>query len=107
MLRLIVGIALGLIGGYLYGNERARDQARRRLANAPDPVRQATERISGVIARAPIADALKQRTAQATAAVQHATARAAPAPDVVRPSAAEVATRPAEPLPRYEPEAPA
>jgi hypothetical protein len=41
MLRLMVGIALGFIGGYLYSSERARDEARRHPAHAPEPVRQA------------------------------------------------------------------
>ena len=110
MLRLMVGIALGFMGGYLYGSEGARDEARRRLANAPEPVRQATERLSGAIAGAPVPDAFKQAATRATAAVQTATESAthawAPASDVARPSPAEVAGRPAEPLPRYEPEAP-
>ena len=109
MLRSIVGIALGFVGGYLYGSERAREEARRRLANAPEPVRQATERISGVIAGAPMPDALKKTATRATAAVQSATERAAhaaAAPTVAQPNAAEVATRPGEPLPRIEPEAP-
>ena len=115
MLRLVVGIAIGFIGGYLYGSQRARDEARRRLAKAPEPVRQATERISGVIAGAPLPDAVKQAATRATAAfqtatdqasvtVQAATEQMAAGPDVARPSAAEVASRPMEPLPRYEPE---
>jgi hypothetical protein len=110
MLPLMVGIALGFAGGYLYGSDRAREEARRRLAEAPEPVRRTTERISGAIAAAPVPDALKQTANRATTAVQSATGRAAqaaaPAPEVARPSAAEVATRPAEPLPRYEPDTP-
>ena len=110
MLRLMVGIALGFLSGYLYGSERARDEARRRLANAPEPVRQAAERLSGTIAGAPLPNAFKQTATRATAAVQTATDKAthawAPASDVIRPTPAEVAGRPAEPLPRHEPEAP-
>ena len=49
-MRLIVGIALGFLAGYLYGSERARDEAARRLASAQEPVRRATERVSEVIA---------------------------------------------------------
>jgi hypothetical protein len=108
MLRMVLGIGLGFIGGYLYGSERARDEARRRFASAPEPVRQATERISGAIATAPVPDAVKQAAALATTTVQTATEQAAhasaPTPEVVRPSPGEVAGRPAEPLPRYEPE---
>jgi len=110
MLRMIIGITLGFVGGYLYGSERARDEARRRLASAPEPVRQATERISGVISGAPVPSAVKQAATRATAVVQTATERAAnasaPASRVAHPSPAEVGGRPDEPLPRYEPESP-
>jgi Flp pilus assembly protein TadB len=110
MLRMMVGITVGFVGGYLYGSERARDEARRRLASAPGPVRQATERLSGVISGAPVPDAVKQAATRATAAVQTATERAADAAaagsTVARPSPAEVGGRPAEPLPRYEAQTP-
>jgi hypothetical protein len=110
MLRTMVGIALGFGGGYLYGSKRARDEALRRFASAPEPVRQATERISGAIAGAPLPDAVKQAATRATAAVQTASERAthasAPTPQVAQPSSAEVSGRPAEPLPRYQPEVP-
>jgi hypothetical protein len=108
MLRTMVGIALGFGGGYLYGSKRARDEALRRFASAPEPVRQATERISGAIAGAPLPDAVKQAATRATAAVQTASERAAhaSAAQVAQPSSAEVSGRPAEPLPRYQPEVP-
>jgi hypothetical protein len=108
MLRMLVGMALGFMAGYLYSSERARDEARRRFANAQEPVRQATERISGAIAGAPIPDPMKQAATRATAAVQTLTERAAqasaPSPGVAQPAPGEVSGRPAEPLPRYEPE---
>jgi hypothetical protein len=110
MLRLILGLALGFLSGYLYGSERARDEARRRLAKAPEPVRHVTERVSGAIAGAPVPDALKQTATRATATIQRATERAAhtaaPASEVVQPTPADIAGRPSEPLPRTEPEAP-
>ena len=110
-MRFIVGIALGFVSGYLYGSERARDEARRRLANAPEPVRRATERISGAIAAAPLPETVKQTATRASATIQAAAQQAgqagSPAPDVARPTAADVAGRPAEPLPRIEPESPA
>jgi hypothetical protein len=99
MFGTLLGLALGFVGGYLYGSERAREEVRRRLASAPEPVRQATERISGAVAGTPMVDALKQTASGASAPAQ-------PTPDVARPSAAEVAGRPAEPLPRQDPEAP-
>ena len=110
MLRMMVGIALGFVGGYLYGSERARDEARRRVASAQEPLRQATERISDAIAGAPIPEPMKQAASQATAAVQVVTERAAHAaastPQVAQPGPAEVSGRPAEWLPGYEPKAP-
>jgi hypothetical protein len=111
MLRFIVGMALGFLSGYLYGSERARDEARRRLANAPEPVRRATERVSGAIASAPLPETVKQTASRATASIQTAVQQTGqggtPAPNVARPTAVEVAGRPAEPLPRIEPESPA
>ena len=110
MLRMMLGMALGFTAGYLYGSERARDEARRRFANAQEPVRQATERMSGAIAGAPIPDSMKQAATRATAAVQTAAERvahaSAPTPQIAQPGPSEVSGRPEEPLPRYEPEAP-
>ncbi len=111
MMRFILGMALGLGAGYLFGSERAREEARRRVANAPEPLRQATERVSGAIAGAPVPDSLKQTASRATASVQSAAERvaqsAAPAPQIVRPTPGEVAGRPAEPMPTGEGEPPA
>jgi hypothetical protein len=110
MLRSLMGVAVGFVCGYLYGSERAREEVRRRLKNAPEPVRQATERISGAVAGAPIPDALKQTASRGTAAAhtttQGLTQASAPTPGVARPTAAEVAGRPAEPLPCQQPDAP-
>jgi hypothetical protein len=107
MLRLMFGVVVGFVAGYLYGSERAREEARRRLASAPEPVRQVTERMSGAIAGAPVPDALKNTATRATAAIQTVTERAAqaagPAPEILKPTPNEVAGRPAEPLPRNEP----
>src|SRR5690242_10368423 len=107
MLRFLLGIAVGFLSGYLYGSERAREEARRRLAEAQEPMRQATERAAGVIAGTPLPDVVKQGAARAVGTVQSAGERAAeaatPAPEIIRPTANEVAGRPAEPLPRIEP----
>jgi hypothetical protein len=59
-MRFIVGIALGFVCGYLYGSERAREEAGRQWANAPEPVRRATEAVSGAIASVPVSDTVKQ-----------------------------------------------
>src|SRR6516165_5878307 len=110
MVRLLDGIALGFAAGYLYGSERARDEARRRFASAPEPVRQATERLSGAIAGSPVPDALKQAATRATAAVQTATEKAAQSSaevaEVSQSDAAEAAARLAETLQKHEPKTP-
>jgi hypothetical protein len=77
MLRLFVGIGLGFVAGYLYGSERAREETRRFVASAPEPVRQATARVSDAIDRAPLPDSVKQATARASTVVQAGTERAA------------------------------
>ena len=110
MLRLILGIALGFIVGYFYASERARDETRRLFASAPEPVRQATGRVSDAIASAPVPDALKQAATRATAAVQAGTERAAQAAastvDTSQTSPSEVVSDLVDSLPRPESEAP-
>jgi hypothetical protein len=108
MLKFVIGMGIGLAAGYLYGSERARDEARRRLGSMPEPVRQATDYISGSISNTPLPDSFKQTANRATAAVQSATERAAqaasPGGSIATPTPTEVASRPSEPLPRIEPE---
>ena len=110
MLRVILGIALGFVAGYFYGSERARDETRRLFASAPEPVRQATGRVSDAIASAPVPDALKQAATRATAAVQAGTERAAQAAgstvDAAATSPSEVVSDLADSLPRPDSEAP-
>jgi hypothetical protein len=105
MLRMILGIALGFAAGYLYGSERARDEARRRFASAPEPVRRAAERFSETIDGSPMPDAVKQAATRATAAVQTATERVAEASGQARevPQPTEVADRPLASLPSDKP----
>ena len=114
MLQTILGIALGFVCGYLFGSERARDEASRRFASAQEPMRQATdamrqasERISGTLAGGP--DAVKQAATRASAAVQTTAERATHTastqhPDVPNPS--EVANRLRDSLPSDERDAP-
>jgi hypothetical protein len=110
MLSVIVGIAIGFAGGYLYGSDRARTEAQRRFAAMPEPVRRTTERISDAIDKAPVPDAVKQAAVRATAAVQSGTERAAqavaPPSTVARPSAADISGRPSEPFPSSAAETP-
>jgi hypothetical protein len=111
MLQFIVGIAVGFLSGYLYGSERARDEAMRRLANAQEPMLRATDHVSDVIASAPIPDTVKQTASRATAgiksATQQATQRTADVPDAAQRAANETAERLSEPLSRVDPESPA
>lgn len=119
MWQWLIGMAAGFAAGYLYGSDRAREEARRRLAAAPEPVRRATQtvasaasggaqRVAGAVSSAPVPEPVKQAATRATGAVQAAAGQAgrsiAPEPEIARPTAAEVAGRPAEPLPRIEPE---
>ena len=107
MLRMMLGIALGFAAGYLYGSERARDEALRRFSNAPEPVRQATERLSGAISGAPVPDVVKQAATRATAAVQTATEQATRAPtqmaDAAQADAAKVVDSLSESLQNQQP----
>jgi hypothetical protein len=77
MLRVLLGIAIGFVIGYLYGSDRAREETQRLFASAPEPVRQATGRVSDAIAGTPVPDAFKQAAARATSAVQAGSERAA------------------------------
>ena len=107
MLRLLVGLVFGFGFGYLYGSERARAEAQRRVSAMPEPVRRTTEGMARAIENAPVPDAVKQTTQRAAAAVQTAVDRAAAqvSPSLVAiPTAAEIAGRPDDPLPRMEPE---
>src|SRR5918911_4809025 len=101
MLRLVFGIAIGFLAGYLYGSERARDEARRRLSAAPEPLRRATttvasaaggsaQRLAGAVAAAPAPAVVKQVASRATSTVQTAAEQAGkavtPGPEIARPS---------------------
>jgi hypothetical protein len=111
MLQFMVGIAFGFLSGYLYGSDRARDEARRRLANVQEPVLRATDHVSEAIASAPIPDTVKQTAGRATAgfknATQQATQRTADLPDAAQRAATEAADRLSDPLSQIDPESPA
>src|SRR5262245_47518330 len=100
MLRVILGLALGFVCGYLVGSERAREEAYRRFSSAPEPVRQVTERISTAIGDSRMPDSVKQAATRATDAMQATTERAATrANDAVQAAsdrAAQVSPQPPE-----------
>src|SRR5688500_15195207 len=115
MLQLILVIAAAFAVGYLYASERARDAARRRLGAAPEPVRRASEtlaaaasagahRVEEAVGSAPIPDAVKQAASRAIGTGQSTAASVTRGESAIeRPSAAEIAGRPKEPLPRIHP----
>jgi hypothetical protein len=107
MLQFILGIALGFLSGYLYGSERAREEALRRLANAQEPVLRATDHVSEAIASGPFPDTVKQTAGRATAGFKSATQRAADLPDAAQRAATEATDRLSEPLSQIHPESPA
>ena len=110
MLGFVFGMAAGFAAGYVYGSDRAREEARRRLSAAPEPLRRATQSVASAVQVAPVPDRVKDVVNRASSSVQSVAQQAgqavAPGPDIARPSGAEIAGRPAEPLPRIEPEAP-
>jgi hypothetical protein len=87
MLKMIFALAIGFACGYLVGSERAREEAYQRFSNAPEPVRQVTERISStfggsqssVFGGSQMSDAVKQATTRATDALHTAADGAAQA----------------------------
>jgi hypothetical protein len=107
---MLFGIALGFAVGYLYGSERAREETGRLFASAPEPVRQATGRVTDAIAGAPVPDAFKQAATRATSAVQAGTERAAQAAastlDPSQANAKQIVSDLADSLPDAAPEAP-
>ena len=110
MLGFVFGAAAGFMAGYMYGSERAREQARQRLSTAPEPLRRAGQTVASALATAPVPGGVKQAATRATSSLQTGAERAEQmlggGPEIARPSAAEVAGRPTEPLPRIEPESP-
>src|ERR671932_2735439 len=103
MLGFVFGMAAGFLAGYLCGSERAREEARRRLSAAPEPLRRATQsvasatggsaqRLAGVVSTAPVPDRLKQAASRATSTVQTAAEQAGqavtPGPEITHPSPA-------------------
>lgn len=120
MLQMLIGSVIGALAGYLYGSERGREEARRRFASAPEPVRRMTQtaasaagtgaqRAAEALSSAPVPDQVKEVARRTGAAVQTAAQRtgqvASAGPGIVLPTETETATRPSEPLPTQHPQA--
>jgi len=88
-MKFIIGIAIGAVGMWAYRNGKLQGL----FGNAPESMQQAwqpaAERITQV--------AKSDQVQQAVSAVHETVAQ--PAPEIAKPTAAEVAGRPSEPLP--------
>jgi hypothetical protein len=94
-MKFLVGVALGSLAMWAYRSGKMQSLA----SSAPEPMQQAYNTTAERINQAVANDQVRQIASTIQDKVQRANA-----PQIVRPSAAEVAGRPSEPLPRYEPE---
>jgi hypothetical protein len=92
--KFLVGVALGVIGMWAYRGGKVQSL----VSGSPEPIQQAAktarERINEVVTT----DRVRQM-----ASTVHDRIDPNDAPQIVKPTAAEVAGRPSEPLPRNEP----
>jgi uncharacterized membrane protein len=94
-MKFLIGAAIGALGMWAYRGGKVQSL----VNSAPEPMQQAynttAERINQVVNN--------EQVRQIASTVQDKVQRV-DAPQIARPRAAEVAGRPSEPLPRYEPE---
>jgi hypothetical protein len=95
VMRFFIGVAFGALAMWAYRSGKVQSLA----SSAPEPVQQAYNRTAERINQVATNDQVRQIASTVQDKVQRANA-----PQIVMPSAAEVAGRPSEPLPRYEPE---
>jgi hypothetical protein len=95
-MKFLVGVAFGALAMWAYRGGKVQSLA----SSAPEPVQQAYNATADRLNQVANNDQVRQIASTVQNKVQQASA-----PQIVRPSAAEVAGRPAEPLPRFEPEA--
>jgi hypothetical protein len=80
-MKMLFAASVGFLAGWLCGSERARAEAQRRLAAAPQSVQQArqsvasvastgAERVTGLIDAAPLPPQVKDRASRLTSRVQ-------------------------------------
>jgi len=80
-MKMLLGLGIGFVAGWLYGSERARSEAQRRLAAAPQSMQQArqtvaaaassgAERVSGLIDATPLPPQVKDTAKGVTARVR-------------------------------------
>ena len=80
-MKMLFAASVGFLAGWLFGSERARAEAQRRLAAAPQSMQQArqsvasvastgAERVTGLIDAAPLPPQVKDRASRLTSRVQ-------------------------------------
>jgi hypothetical protein len=73
-MKMLIAASLGFLAGWLYGSERARSEARRRLAAAPQSVASAAstgaQRVSGLLDAAPLPPQVKDTASRVTSKVR-------------------------------------
>jgi hypothetical protein len=94
-MKFLFGVVFGALGMWAYQSGKLQSF----LGGAPEPVQQAFKSTSERVGQAVNSDQVRQVASTVQEKVQQAGA-----PQIATPSAAEVAGRPSEPLPRNEPE---
>ncbi len=90
-MKFLFGIAFGALGMWAYH----RGNVQRLTSNAPEPVQQAINTAAGRFNQVVTNDQVRQVASSVQDRLQRASG-----PEIVTPTAAEVAGRPAEPLPQ-------
>jgi hypothetical protein len=94
-MKFLLGVVFGALGMWAYQGGKLQGI----IGGAPEPVRQAFSSTSERVSQAVNSDQVRQVASTVQEKVQQAGA-----PQIATPSAAEVAGRPSESLPRNEPE---
>jgi len=94
-MKFLLGVTVGALGLWAYQGGKLQ----RLMGSAPEPVQQAFNTAGDRVGQAVNSDQVRQVASMVQDKVQQPAAS-----PIVRPTAAEVATRPSEPLPRSEPE---
>jgi hypothetical protein len=94
-MKFLFGVGFGVLGMWAYHSGKLQSV----MSSAPEPMQQAFNSTADRINQVANSDQLRQVASTVQDKVQQANA-----PQIARPTPAEVAGRPSEPLPRYEPE---
>jgi hypothetical protein len=94
-MKFLFGVAFGAIGMWAYQNGKLQGF----MGTAPESMQQAWQPAAERIGQVANSDQVRQAVSTAQDRIQSAQASLRPTPEIARPSAAEVAGRPSEPLP--------